>query len=82
MAHTKAVGSTRLGRDSVSKRLGVKLHDGQIARAGNILVKQRGNKVWPGQNVKKSGDDTLYAIKNGQVKFQIVRQRNDYRIFA
>ncbi|MBI2052203.1 MAG: 50S ribosomal protein L27 [Candidatus Sungbacteria bacterium] len=69
MAHTKAVGSTRLGRDSVSKRLGVKLHDGQIARAGNILVKQRGNKVWPGQNVKKSGDDTLYAIKNGQVKF-------------
>ncbi|MBI4118950.1 MAG: 50S ribosomal protein L27 [Parcubacteria group bacterium] len=69
MAHTKAVGSTRLGRDSVSKRLGVKLHDGQIARAGNILVKQRGNKVWPGRNVKKGGDDTLYALKNGQVKF-------------
>ena len=69
MAHTKATGSSRLGRDSVSKRLGVKLHDGQIARAGNILVKQRGSKVWPGQNVKKGGDDTLYALKNGQVKF-------------
>ncbi|MEK7077667.1 MAG: 50S ribosomal protein L27 [Patescibacteria group bacterium] len=69
MAHTKAVGSTRLGRDSISKRLGVKLHDGQTARAGNILVKQRGNRVWPGKNVKKSGDDTLYALKNGKVKF-------------
>ena len=69
MAHTKAVGSTRLGRDSISKRLGVKLHDGQTARAGNILVKQRGNRVWPGKNVKKGGDDTLYALKNGKVKF-------------
>ncbi len=69
MAHTKAVGSTRLGRDSISKRLGVKLHDGQTARAGNILVKQRGNRVWPGKNVKKGGDDTLYALKNGEVKF-------------
>lgn len=69
MAHTKAVGSTRLGRDSISKRLGVKLHDGEVARAGNILVKQRGNRVWPGKNVKKGGDDTLYALKNGEVKF-------------
>lgn len=69
MAHTKAVGSTRLGRDSISKRLGVKLHDGQTARVGNILVKQRGNRVWPGKNVKKGGDDTLYALKNGKVKF-------------
>ena len=69
MAHTKAVGSTRLGRDSISKRLGVKLHDGQTARVGNILVKQRGNRVWPGKNVKKGGDDTLYALKNGEVKF-------------
>lgn len=69
MAHTKAAGSTRLGRDSKSKRLGVKLHDGEVARAGNILVKQRGNRVWPGKNVKKGGDDTLYALKNGEVKF-------------
>lgn len=69
MAHTKAGGSTRLGRDSISKRLGVKLHDGEIARAGNILIKQRGNRVWPGKNVKKGGDDTLYALKNGEVKF-------------
>lgn len=69
MAHTKAGGSTRLGRDSISKRLGVKLHDGQTARTGNILVRQRGSKVWPGHNVKKGNDDTLYALKNGQVKF-------------
>ncbi|MFY9493501.1 MAG: 50S ribosomal protein L27 [Minisyncoccia bacterium] len=69
MAHTKAGGSTKLGRDSISKRLGVKLHDGQRARAGNILVRQRGSKVWPGQNVEQGSDDTLYALKAGQVKF-------------
>lgn len=69
MAHTKAVGSTRLGRDSRSKRLGVKLYAGQIAQAGNILIKQRGNKFWPGKNVKQGGDDTLYALKSGCIKF-------------
>ncbi len=69
MAHTKAVGSTRLGRDSRSKRLGLKLHDGEMAKAGNLLVKQRGNRVWPGKNVGQGGDDTLYALKDGTVKF-------------
>lgn len=69
MAHTKATGSTTLGRDSISKRLGLKLHDGQIAKAGNLIVKQRGSKVWAGKNVKKGGDDTLYAAKDGTVKF-------------
>ncbi|MDP3800509.1 MAG: 50S ribosomal protein L27 [bacterium] len=69
MAHTKATGSTTLGRDSISKRLGIKLHDGQIAKAGNLIVKQRGSKVWPGKNVKKGGDDTLYAGKDGVIKF-------------
>lgn len=69
MAHTKATGSTRLGRDSRSKRLGVKLFGGQTAQAGNVLIKQRGSKFWPGQNVKKGAGDTLYALKTGQVKF-------------
>jgi len=69
MAHTKAVGSTRLGRDSRSKRLGVKLYAGQIAQAGNVLIKQRGNKFWPGKNVKQGGDDTLYALKSGHIQF-------------
>ena len=69
MAHTKATGSTALGRDSRSKRLGLKLHSGEMARAGNVLIKQRGSKYWAGQNVKKGGDDTLYAMKNGKVTF-------------
>jgi len=69
MAHTKAAGSTRLGRESASKRLGVKLFDGQPAKAGNVLVRQRGTKWLPGQNVKVGKDDTLYAAKNGVVKF-------------
>lgn len=70
MAHKKAGGSTGLGRDSVSKRLGIKMFDGQFAQAGAILVRQRGTKVRPGKNVKKGGDDTLFAIKSGMVKFQ------------
>ncbi len=69
MAHTKAGGSTRLGRESASKRLGVKLSDGQAAKAGDVLVRQRGTKWVPGKNVKKGGDDTLYAAKSGAVKF-------------
>lgn len=70
MAHKKAGGSTSLGRDSLSKRLGVKLFDGQFARAGAIIVRQRGTKIHPGKNVKRGGDDTLFAIKPGIVKFQ------------
>lgn len=69
MAHTKAGGSTKLGRDSVSKRLGVKIHDGQTANAGAIIIRQRGTKYLPGTNVRRAGDDTLYAAKKGVVKF-------------
>ncbi len=69
MAHKKAGGSTALGRDSQSQRLGVKLFAGQFAKAGNILVRQRGTKVRPGKNVKKGVDDTLFATAAGIVKF-------------
>lgn len=69
MAHTKAGGSTRLGRESESKRLGVKLYDGQPAQPGSILIRQRGTKFYPGKNVRRGGDDTLYAVKSGLVKF-------------
>ena len=69
MAHTKAAGSTRLGRESASQRLGVKLFDGQAVKIGYILVRQRGTKWVPGKNVKKGSDDTLYATSDGIVKF-------------
>ncbi len=69
MATKKAAGSTSLGRDSVAKRLGVKRFDGQPVRAGMILVRQRGTKIRPGQNVKRGADDTLYAGIAGTVKF-------------
>lgn len=70
MAHKKGVGSTRNGRDSESKRLGVKRYGGQIVRAGNILVRQRGTKFHPGTNVGKGSDDTLYAKVDGLVTFE------------
>ncbi len=70
MAHKKGVGSTKNGRDSESKRLGVKKGDGQHVLAGNILVRQRGTKIHPGLNVGKGGDDTLFALINGQVRFE------------
>ena len=69
MAHKLAAGSTTLGRDSASKRLGVKLQDGQIAKAGAILVRQRGTKYHPGLNVKMGSDDTLFSTITGLVKF-------------
>ncbi|MBO5929659.1 MAG: 50S ribosomal protein L27 [Clostridia bacterium] len=69
-AHKKAVGSTKNGRDSEAKRLGVKKADGQNVLAGNILVRQRGTKIHPGTNVGKGGDDTLFALVNGKVKFE------------
>ena len=69
-AHKKGVGSTRNGRDSESKRLGVKRADGQYVLAGNILVRQRGTHIHPGANVGKGSDDTLFALKNGRVKFE------------
>lgn len=69
MATKKAAGSTRLGRDSRAQRLGIKLHDGQIAKSGAILVRQRGTKWQPGKNVGKGKDDTLFALTNGVVKY-------------
>ena len=69
MAHTKAAGSTRLGRESASQRLGIKLFDGQAVKAGFVLARQRGTKWVPGKNVKKGSDDTLYATSSGIVKF-------------
>ena len=70
MAHKKGVGSSRNGRDSESKRLGVKRGDGQFVLGGNILVRQRGTKIHPGNNVGKGGDDTLFALVDGTVKFE------------
>lgn len=70
MAHKKGMGSTKNGRDSESKRLGVKKGDGQPVIAGNILVRQRGTKIYPGVNVKKGSDDTLFALVYGRVKFE------------
>ena len=70
MAHKKGVGSSRNGRDSQSKRLGVKRADGQFVLAGNILVRQRGTKIHPGTNVGKGGDDTLFALESGIVRFE------------
>ena len=69
-AHKKGVGSTKNGRDSESKRLGVKRADGQFVLAGNILYRQRGTKIHPGTNVGKGGDDTLFALKDGVVRFE------------
>ncbi len=69
-AHKKGVGSTKNGRDSESKRLGVKRADGQFVLAGNILVRQRGTKIHPGTNVGKGSDDTLFAMVDGRVKFE------------
>jgi|GEM_PF-206126 len=70
MAHKKGVGSTKNGRDSASQRLGVKRADGQFVLAGNILVRQRGTKIHPGINVGKGSDDTLFALIDGNVKFE------------
>lgn len=69
MATTKAAGTTRLGRDSISKRLGVKLFDGQKANPGSIIIRQRGAKFFAGKNVRRGGDDTLYAAKKGVIQF-------------
>ncbi|OGE80175.1 MAG: 50S ribosomal protein L27 [Candidatus Doudnabacteria bacterium RIFCSPHIGHO2_01_FULL_45_18] len=75
MAHKKAGGSTALGRDSQSQRLGIKLFGGQIAKVGSILVRQRGTKWHPGKNVRIGSDDTLYAVVVGSVKFTAKKVR-------
>jgi large subunit ribosomal protein L27 len=70
MAHKKAGGSTSLGRDSVSKRLGVKIFGNQAIKKGQVIVRQHGTKFHPGKNVKMGGDSTLYALTDGKVAFQ------------
>jgi large subunit ribosomal protein L27 len=69
MSKTKGGGSTRNGRDSAAQRLGVKLYDGQVVDTGGIIVRQRGTKVHPGENVGRGGDDTLFALAPGTIKF-------------
>ena len=69
-AHKKGVGSTKNGRDSEAKRLGAKRADGQFVKAGNVLYKQRGTHIHPGLNVGRGGDDTLFALKDGVVRFE------------
>jgi large subunit ribosomal protein L27 len=69
MSKTKGGGSTRNGRDSAAQRLGVKVFDGTTVTAGSILVRQRGTRFHPGQNVGRGGDDTLFALRDGKVKF-------------
>lgn len=75
MAHKKGVGSSKNGRESESKRLGVKVYGGEMAKAGNILVRQRGTVHHPGENVGIGKDHTLYALKSGVVVF--IRKKND-----
>ena len=70
MAHKKGQGSTRNGRDSESKRLGVKKYGGEVVKAGNIIIRQRGTKFHPGDNVGRGGDDTLFALSDGKVTFK------------
>ncbi len=82
-AHKKGMGSTKNGRDSESKRLGVKRADGQFVLAGNILVRQRGTAIHPGNNVGIGSDDTLFALIDGKVKFERVgRDRKQVSIYA
>ncbi|MBI4533336.1 MAG: 50S ribosomal protein L27 [Candidatus Melainabacteria bacterium] len=75
MAHKKGAGSTRNGRDSQSKRLGVKRYGGELVLAGNILVRQRGTRIHPGANVLRGGDDTLFAASDGIVTYEMSRGR-------
>jgi large subunit ribosomal protein L27 len=78
MAHKKGAGSSRNGRESESKRLGVKLYGGQVVRAGNILVRQRGTVHHPGSNVGMGKDHTLFALTDGEVKFTKKRDNKSY----
>lgn len=75
MAHKKGAGSTRNGRDSQPKRLGVKVYGGEQVLAGNILVRQRGTRIHPGSNVLRGSDDSLYAVSSGIVRYELSRGR-------
>lgn len=82
-AHKKGMGSTRNGRDSESKRLGTKRADGQFVLAGNVLVRQRGTHIHPGNNVGKGSDDTLFALVDGKVKFERMgKDRKKVSVYA
>ncbi|MBR4419730.1 MAG: 50S ribosomal protein L27 [Clostridia bacterium] len=82
-AHKKGVGSSRNGRDSAAKRLGAKRADGQSVLAGSILVRQRGTKIHPGKNVGIGSDDTLFALKDGGVRFErLGRDKKQVSIYA
>jgi large subunit ribosomal protein L27 len=76
MAHTKAGGSTKLGRDSAAKHLGVKKFDHQLVNTGNVLIRQRGTKWYPGLNTKRGQDDTIYALKDGMVQFSTKKKKD------
>ena len=76
MSKTKASGTTKLGRDSNPKYLGVKLYAGQKAQAGSIIIRQRGSKFLAGENVRMGRDDTIYAVKDGVIKFTTTRKKN------
>ncbi|WP_287129972.1 50S ribosomal protein L27 [Candidatus Cyanaurora vandensis] len=83
MAHKKGTGSTRNGRDSNAQRLGVKRFGGETVRAGNILVRQRGTKLHPGNNVGRGSDDTLFSLINGVVTFErLGRDRQKVSVYA
>ncbi len=83
MAHKKGVGSSRNGRDSAGRRLGVKSPGGQVISAGTIIIRQRGTKVHPGNNVKKGKDDTLYSLIDGRVKFEnLGKKRKKVSVYA
>ncbi len=81
MAHKKGMGSTKNGRDSIGKRLGVKRHDGQLVKAGNIIVRQRGTSIHPGQNVGMGSDYTLFALVDGVVKFETRRNKKFVSVY-
>lgn len=76
MAHTKAIGSTQLGRDAQPKYLGVKLYAGELANPGSIIIRQRGSKFIPGEGVRIGSDDTIYSIIKGKVKFTTKKKTN------
>jgi large subunit ribosomal protein L27 len=78
MAHKKGAGSSNNGRESESKRLGVKIYGGQFATAGNIIIRQRGTKHYPGENVGMGKDHTLYALEDGKVEFRKKRDNRSY----
>ena len=80
-AHKKGMGSSKNGRDSQAQRLGVKRSDGTLVLAGNILVRQRGTAFHPGQNVGRGNDDTLFALKDGVVRFEIKNNKKQVSVY-